>query len=323
MTKPGTPDNEEERLEELHGLSLLDRPADERFDRITRLAQRLFDVSSVAITLVDQDRSWYLSKQGLDVAETTRAESLCAHVLLGEDLMVVPDATRDPRFLDNPSVLADPGVRFYAGATIVGPRGMKLGTLALFDPRPRDLSSQDAASLRDLADMVESEIAALDEAAFDELTGLSNRRGFNLSAKLLLEVCRHRDIEATLLLFDIDHFQQLNLTFGGSEGDAALVQFAEHLTTTFRTSDLLARLGGDEFVALLANTAEPTFAVGRLEAMLVSRNAHPMNKYPLEVSTGSAVFTGDPEDTLESLLARAFDEMHTVKRRRFEAEPPE
>lgn len=323
MTKAGTPDDEEARLEELLALALLDRSADERFDRITRLAQRLFGVSTVVITLVDQDRCWFLSKQGLDVTETPRDESFCAHALLDDDLLVVPDATQDARFLDSPSVLADPGVRFYAGATIVGPRGMKLGTLALFHPQPRDLSAQDSASLRDLADMVQREIAALNETAFDELTGLSNRRGFDLSAGLLLEFCRHRDIEATLLLFDIDHFQQLNLTFGGSEGDAALVQFAGHLTATFRTSDLLARLGGDEFVALLADTAEPTFAVGRLEAMLTSRNAHPMNQYPLEVSTGSAVFTGDPAESVESLLARAFDEMHKVKRRRSAADPAE
>ena len=323
MTKPRKPDNEEERLAELVSLDILDREADERFDRITRLAQRLFNVPSAVITLIDSDRTWYLSKQGVSDSESPRDESFCAHAILGSDLMVIPDASKDSRLFDNPSVMAAPGVRFYAGATITGPQGMKLGTLCVFDATPRDLSVEDQGSLRDLAGMVEGEIAALTLAVTDELTGLSNRRGFELSAGTLLEVCRHRGLNAALLYLDLDHFKEINDTHGHEEGDTALVQFAQHLAATFRNSDVIARYGGDEFLVFLADTGDPTLALARLEAILASRNAHPMNRYPMAVSIGSAVFTGDPDDTLDSLLNRADHEMYEVKRRHHEEQRPD
>jgi diguanylate cyclase (GGDEF)-like protein len=320
VTKPQRPDDEQERLAELVSLDILDRPADERFDRITRLAQRLFDVPSAIITLVDRDRNWFLSKQGYDEDEASRDESFCAHAILGDDLMVVRDASKDPRFFDNPSVVADPGVRFYAGATIAGPGGSKLGTLCVFDEQPREISAADAGSLRDLAGMVEGEIAALTLAVTDDLTGLSNRRGFELSAARLLEVCRHRGVRATLLYLDLDDFKTINDAFGHDEGDAALVQFAGHLGATFRNSDVIARYGGDEFVVFLADSGDPSSVLGRLEEILLSRNAHPMNRYPMVVSIGTAVFTGDPEETLESLLGRADQAMFDVKRRHHEVD---
>ncbi len=282
------------------------------------MAQRLFEVPSAVISLIDRDRSWYLSKQGTLGQQSARDESFCAHAILGDDLLIVPDASLDPRFSDNPSVIADHGVRFYAGANIAGPRGMKLGTLCVFDDVPRDMSLEDASILRDLASMVESEIAALTLAVTDELTGLSNRRGFELSAGSLLEVCRRRDLQAALLYFDLDNFKSINDTFGHDEGDAALVQFAQHLVDTFRTSDVVARYGGDEFIVFMADTGDPSLALARLEAILVSRNAHPMNRYPTMVSIGTAVFSGDHADTLDSLLTRADQAMYDVKRRHHE-----
>lgn len=322
MPQAPLPENEDERLEELVSLGLLDRDADERFDRITRLAQRLFDVPSAVISLIDRDRSWYLSKQGISEEESPRDQSFCAYAILGNDLMVVPDASKDPRFFDNPNVTTDPGIRFYAGATISGPTGMKLGTLCVFDDVARELSREDAGSLVDLAGMIEGEIKALTLAVTDELTGLSNRRGFELSARALLEVCRRRELQAVLVYFDLDDFKTINDSFGHDEGDAALVQFAQHLEATFRNSDIIARYGGDEFLVFLADTGDATLALGRLEAILVSRNAHPMNKYPLAVSIGTAVFSGDPLDTLDSLLTRADQAMYEVKRRHHAQEDP-
>jgi diguanylate cyclase (GGDEF)-like protein len=315
MMTPAKPENEDERLAELRSLSLLDSDPDERFDRITRLAQRLFDVPSAVISLVDSDRTWYLSKQGYDGVETSREESFCAYAILGHDVMQVPDATKDERFADNPYVLENPGVRFYAGCNIAGPHGSVLGTLCIFDTEAKVLSSEDTSSLRDLAGMVESEIATLQLAASDPLTGLSNRRGFELSATMLLEVCRHRGIKATLLFFDLDDFKSINDTYGHEEGDEALKQFAKHLQSTFRNSDIVARYGGDEFVVLLANAGDPSLALGRLQQDLLSRNLHPTTRYPLNVAIGSAVFDGAENDTLSELLERADKAMYDDKRR--------
>jgi diguanylate cyclase (GGDEF)-like protein len=313
MTTPRKPENETERLEELRSLEIVIGP-DERFDRITRLAQRLFGVPMVAITLVEEDQLRHLSRQGVEPGETAREDSFAAHVILEEDLTLVPDATRDARFSDNPIVVADAGVRFFAGATIHGPRGSKLGSLSLFDTRPHDLSTRDAETLRELATMVERELGEVGNEYVDALTGLSNRRAFELSAATLLDVCRRRGIDATLLSFDLDGFEAINETFGTAEGDEALVQFARHLAATFRSSDVIARYGGDEFLALLVDTGDATLALGRLEAILVSRNAHPMNKFPMDVSIGSAIFTRAGTETLESLVASATQSMEAVKR---------
>jgi PAS domain S-box-containing protein len=159
MNAPLPPD-EKDRLQTLRGLGLLDTEAEERYDRITRLAQTLFDVPITLISLVDSDRQWFKSKQGLDVEETAREVSFCAHAILGSEVFEVPDATKDERFQDNPLVTAPPDIRFYAGAPIAAPDGRKIGTLCLIDRRPRSLSAEQKRILKDLSTLVENEIAA-------------------------------------------------------------------------------------------------------------------------------------------------------------------
>jgi diguanylate cyclase (GGDEF)-like protein len=314
MSAPVKPGNETDRLSELRSLGILDSEPAERFNRVTRLAQRLLNVPSAVITLVDEDRNWYLSQQGLDNTGTSRDDSFCAHAILGNDILEVPDATRDERFYDNPFVTGKTGLRFYAGCPIVGPKGSVLGTLCVFDTQPRVLSADDASSLRDLARMVESEIIALDLAVTDPLTGVGNRRGFELSAPSLLEVCRRRRLRATVLFFDLDEFKSLNDSFGHEAGDAALVEFAKLLQTTFRNSDIIARYGGDEFVVLLADTGDPTLALERFQAFLVSRNAHPSSSYPLGFSVGTTVIDPTADIALDEMIALANASMYEMKR---------
>jgi diguanylate cyclase (GGDEF)-like protein len=315
MIAPKKPDNEAERLAELRSLGLLDSEPQERFNRVTRLTQRLLNVPSAVITLVDEDRNWYLSKQGLDNTGALRQDSFCGHAILGTEIMQVADASKDERFFDNPFVTGKMGVRFYAGCPIAGPNGSILGTLCVFDSQPRVLSAEDLQSLRDLADMVEGEIAALNLATTDALTGLGNRRGFELSASSLLEVCRHRKVKATLLFFDLDEFKLVNDTYGHDTGDEALVEFTKLLQTTFRNSDIIARYGGDEFMVLLADTGDPTLALERLESFLGSRNSHPSSGYPLGFSVGKSVLEPRGEESLEQLIEQADASMYEMKRR--------
>ncbi len=151
------PPHEAERLRTLRKLHLLDTPPEERFDRITRIAQRLFDVPIALVTFVDADRQWFKSRQGLDVKETPRDVSFCAHAIHGDELFIIPDASRDERFAGNPLVLGEPGIRFYAGAPLAAPDGRKVGTLCLIDRRPRELTSEQKTALRDLADLAQGE----------------------------------------------------------------------------------------------------------------------------------------------------------------------
>jgi PAS domain S-box-containing protein len=158
MQPPRLPVNESERLFALYEHALLDTPAEERFDRITRLAQQMFGVEIALVSLVDAERQWFKSRQGLDACETGRDISFCGHAILGKDIFHIPNASLDPRFADNPLVTGAPNIRFYAGAPLKTSDGQSIGTLCIIDSKPRQLSPQELATLRDLADVVESEI---------------------------------------------------------------------------------------------------------------------------------------------------------------------
>jgi PAS domain S-box-containing protein len=161
---PATPTNDEEtqRLQVLFSLNILDTPAEERFDRITRLAARLFGVPFALVNLIDADRQWFKSRHGLDVAQTDRYGNFCSHAIGQDGVTVVEDASIDPRFLDNPLVAGEPMIRFYAGAPLAAPDGHRLGTLCVMDRRPRQFTAEDKAALSDLAAIVANELAAVE-----------------------------------------------------------------------------------------------------------------------------------------------------------------
>lgn len=158
MIKPTIPANEDERLNALRALNVLDTQPEERFDRLTRLLQHILQVPIALVSLVDSDRQWFKSHQGLDARETPRDISFCGHAILGSEIMVVPDATADVRFADNPLVLGDPDIRFYAGAPLTLSSGLRVGTLCAIDRQPRALSEDQLSALRDLAACVTDEL---------------------------------------------------------------------------------------------------------------------------------------------------------------------
>lgn len=159
MKTPEVPDDEVARLKSLRELRVLDTEAEERFDRITRLAKNHFNVPIALVSIVDANRQWFKSRQGLDAAETSRDISFCGHAILSDQTLVVPDASAHPDFADNPLVSNDPNIRFYAGAPLHAPGGARVGTLCIIDKQPRKLSDQELRVLRDLANCVEMELA--------------------------------------------------------------------------------------------------------------------------------------------------------------------
>ena len=156
-------DEEQQRLAALHDLDILDTAPEERFDRLTRLAQRLFDVPIVAVSLIDRDRQWFKSKIGIADSETARQDAFCNHSIRSGDPMVVRDAERDARFASNPFVTGAPNIRFYAAQPLAAPGGHRVGALCLIDDRPRDIDEDQLALLRELADWVEVELALSEE----------------------------------------------------------------------------------------------------------------------------------------------------------------
>ncbi|BAL24108.1 PAS domain S-box protein [Azoarcus sp. KH32C] len=157
MQVPPMPPDEAQRQEALRTLDLLDTPPEERFDRITRIARRLFDVPIALVSLIDHDRQWFKSRQGLDATETPRDISFCGHTILAPDIFEVPDAFDDPRFADNPLVAGPPNIRFYAAAPLSTQDGYRVGTLCLIGCAPRRLDAEERALLRDLGNLVQGE----------------------------------------------------------------------------------------------------------------------------------------------------------------------
>lgn len=315
MLAPIKPANEAVRIQALHGLNVLDSAPEERFDRLTRLAKRLFNVPIALVTLVDKDRQWFKSCVGLDVNETPRDVSFCGHAILQDELLLVPDAKQDKRFHDNPLVTGEPNIRFYAGYSLTVPNGNKMGTLCLIDTRPRELDDEERGLLRDLAGMAEQELMAVQMANMDELTLLSNRRGFKALAQYALEACKHRDKPATLLFFDLNDFKHINDHYGHAEGDSALKTFADVLRIAFRESDVVGRLGGDEFVALLTGSShvETTAIMARLKDILDERNTMLQRGYDIRFSVGQIEYDPQQHDTVDRLLADADSAMYEHK----------
>jgi predicted PurR-regulated permease PerM/GAF domain-containing protein len=162
MLPAPTPPNEEERLGELNGLSLLDTPREATFDQVTERLTKLFKVPIALVTLVDKNRQWFKSQTGLpaDLAEarsTSRAVSICGHVVAEDEVLVVRDLARDPRFANNPFVKAH-GLRFYAGVPLRGPNGLPIGSLCILDTKPREITTQEQELLKMIAGDVMEQI---------------------------------------------------------------------------------------------------------------------------------------------------------------------
>lgn len=160
MLEAPLPLDEPRRLAVLLNLNMLDTPPEERFDRITRMAARLFHVPIALVSLIDAKRQWFKSRVGTEIVDSPRSVSFCAHTMLQDGVMVVEDAMADARFAGNPMVLHEPHVRFYAGYPIAAPDGSKIGTLCLIDQAPRHFNDEERMLLRDLAGMVAHEVAA-------------------------------------------------------------------------------------------------------------------------------------------------------------------
>jgi len=315
MKVPEIPLTEVARLETLKSLDILDTPQEERFDRLTRMAKRLFNVPIALVSLVDENRQWFKSCVGLPASETPRDISFCGHAILGEGVFIIPDAAADERFHDNPLVVDEPHIRFYAGCPLRAFDGSHMGTQCIIDDKPRGFEDHDLDALKDLAAMAEQELAALQLAVLDELTEISNRRGFMTLVGHAIRMCARQKMSASLVFFDLDKFKSINDTHGHIEGDRALVTFAKVLHKTLRESDLVARIGGDEFAALLLDTpkASALDVILRLQARLDVYNDQSVHDYKIDFSFGVVDFDPQIHPDVEALLADGDAMMYECK----------
>lgn len=318
MKTPDLPEDEQTRIKTLKSLNVLDTEPEERFDRLTRMSKRLFGVPIALVSLVDENRQWFKSCVGLEVNETPRDISFCGHAILGNDIFVIPDAAGDVRFADNPLVVDEPHIRFYAGCPLRSLNGSKLGTLCIIDRQPRNMTDEDLATLKDLASMVERELEAVQLATLDDLTKISNRRGFMVLAQHTLNLCKRQETCASLAFIDLNKFKPINDCFGHAEGDRALVSFAEQMKSFFRSTDIFARLGGDEFAILFSNTKKQTAGevIEKFRTSLDEYNRQSKRGYDISFSYGVVEFDHDRHSSIEALLMEGDSLMYECKKQK-------
>lgn len=163
MTPAPIPADEDERLSALRELLLLDTPPEERFDRLARFVAEQLDVPIALLTLVDGQRQWFKARVGIDATETPRDISFCGHAIMKNDVFIVEDASRDPRFSDNPLVTGEPHIRFYAGAPLSAPGGHRIGTLCVIDTVPRTLGPVELSILDALRRLANETVAGRED----------------------------------------------------------------------------------------------------------------------------------------------------------------
>lgn len=307
MIKPAIPSNEAKRIQTLRDMSLLDTPPEERFDRVTRLAKQVFSTSIALVSLVDADRQWFKSRQGLDAEETPRDISFCGHAILDDKIMVVNNATEDQRFCDNPLVCGNPNIRFYAGYPLAAPDGSRVGTLCIIDDKPREISSEQLSLLRELGRMIEEELITADASTSDPVTGLSNRNGMLVIADHLLSMCKRTEQPATLLMFHLRNLHDIEEGSGRPEGDAVAVEMAHMLMACFRDSDVFARLSLDIFCVLLAGSDLEGVETARyrFEEQLSARNREDREKCEMRIDAHAVAFKEGRHGDAEALLQDA------------------
>lgn len=275
---PPVPPDEPERLEALHRLQILDTEAETAYDDITLLASHVCNTPISLMSLVDENRQWFKSKVGLDASETPREQAFCAHAILKPDeMMIVPDASADDRFRDNPLVIDEPRIRFYAGVPLTTPSGHALGALCVIDSKPRQLDDAEMRALRALGrqvmrqlemsralaelDRYRSDLERLNEdlerrSLTDNLTGLWNRAAFERRLREETARVQRSGDPIGLLFIDADGFKNYNDTHGHLAGDKALMRMAILLRLNTREHDFECRYGGEEFTVLLPNTGK-------------------------------------------------------------------
>jgi diguanylate cyclase (GGDEF)-like protein len=324
---------EQARLAALYQLEILDTPPEQPFDDIVAVAAAICDTPIAIINFIDAERQWGKALIGLDSSEAPRAASFCARTIQeANGTLVVPDTLADPRWANNPQVVGDPGLRFYAGAAVVTGDGYSVGSLCVADTSgPRELGPRALAALDALARQTAVLLAMRDQtiklsaaykqlrnlAITDPLTSLVNRTFLEHSLWLALRGRERSGRPLGLLFGDLDGLKAINDRLGHHAGDALLRIVAERLSQSGRSADVVSRFGGDEFVVMCPDLAGTT----DLEAIAERLGEATTEPVELEgehltphLSIGRAM-ARDGDDA-SSLLARADADMYDAKRQR-------
>lgn len=262
------PNEEEARLLALQSLQILDTPIEERYERITRLASRAFDVPMCAISCVDQNRQWFKSIQGVNICQTARDISFCQRTIESDEMFVIPDARIDPRFCDNPLVTGDLGIVFYAGVPIRSYDCQPIASFCLIDTKPRELNEYEQQMLIDFARLAqyeihsESPISVQDSlihqigeswrrSLIDPLTRLWNLDGIRTIMDEFLHRVAQSQTYMSSIMIDLTNYKQINASIGHPAADNLLREISKNILKEFGDDCIVSRIGPDQFLILL------------------------------------------------------------------------
>ncbi len=309
------PTDEPQRLRDLERHGLEGTTANPYLGRIVDLAADILDMPIALVSLVDEHRQWFFAKAGIDATETPRSMAFCAHAIVGDSVLVVPDALEDPRFSTNPLVIEPPHIRFYAGAPLRSLEGHNLGTLCVIDRQPRQLSERQVRQLDSLAALAMREIEWHHTSLLCPITGLHGRTMFFKLGDKEVERARREQRPLSLVNFDIDNFRQVNNRWGHPAGDRVLHDFCQIALCHLGPDDLLARIGDEEFGLMLVDRDERG-SVAVAEALRESAASMPGiysgSDYHLRISGGVTALVSR-DRTFADLFYRADQALYLAK----------
>lgn len=282
---------------------------DQNLRDITELACYICDAPVAMVTRADETELNLIAKVGFSAASVSVKESFCVYAMETPDaVMVVPDATLDHRFSANPMVVTGPGYRFYAGSPLIDPEGEVIGTICVFDYVPKQLNQRQISCLQALSRQVIAmlELKKIGEqlhktSMTDALTGVNNRRAFDLRFEAEFARWQRTGQSFVLALIDIDHFKSFNDSFGHAAGDQALSQVAALFLRHSRNYDFFARYGGEEFVLILPGT-DTASAYKTLEKLrlVIANHEWPLRQLTVSIGLASVDAFNDKKQLIEA-----------------------
>jgi diguanylate cyclase (GGDEF)-like protein len=307
--RPESGGEEAARLLALRSYCVLDTGREGRFDDLTTLAASICETPVSLVSLVDSSRLFFKSEHGLGVREVPDGgDGFCRHAIRQRDIFEIPDTREDGRFVRHPLVSSAPHVRFYAGAPLVTPDDLALGTLCVIDFRPRRLDTRQLDALRILSRQVIAQLELNLQAMRDPLTGLYNRRPLEESLHRELLRARRGGTTVGLMAIDLDRFKQVNDTLGHDAGDAVLRTIARELLACVREEDIVCRAGGEEFVVILPGTGEYALRErAELVRRTIEREAITTFASPLKVTVSIGLALYPEHGATTGALMRAAD----------------